>query len=422
MQLRPNPVLPSLPPHEYEQLKEQITLNGVETPILITPDYVIIDGHERYKIAQELNLKKFPVRLLGKMTEAERVEKAVRLNVHRRHLNAAERRRLLATIIKAAPHKSSRDLADTCKVSHATAARMKLKVLGVSDETPTIGRDGKIYKKPKPAVSCENAQRVYEAGQLLQELGDHAPTGGVTLRTLRHMAHERRTLDEASGPVAMLPTNIQVEHCDFRHLEQHVGDLTGRVDVILSDPPWKEQYVNIRRSFAEFAARVLKPGGACCFYCGQAAVPGFLASFDGVLTYRWLGAALNNVNRRPLRVSGNIETGFRPLLIFSKGSMKLPKTLQDVLRCDDLIEPRHPLRWDQPFAEVVRLLESLSRPGSLVVDPFAGSGTVPAAVATLGQGRRAICCDTSALCIRIARKRVLEVMDESVSGAMAASV
>ena len=43
---------------------------------------------------------------------------------------------------------------------------------------------------------------------------------------------------------------------------------------------------------------------------------------------------------------------------------------------------------DQSLATSAALVRSLSRPGELICDLFVGSGTVPAAVALVGEGRR----------------------------------
>lgn len=58
----------------------------------------------------------------------------------------------------------------------------------------------------------------------------------------------------------------------------------------------------------------------------------------------------------------------------------------------------------KPERLLERVVRGASREGSLVVDPFCGSGTTLAVCARLG--RRAIGCDTSALALRTARRRI----------------
>src|SRR5208283_2636959 len=128
MRLTEAPVLPPLPPQEYAQLRDSIRERGVLQPILITADHVLIDGHERWKAIQELGLTRYPLRVVGNLDEPERKELAIRLNVERRHLSRAERQRLLELILRDAPAKSSREVADMLKVNQSTVSRTRQKL------------------------------------------------------------------------------------------------------------------------------------------------------------------------------------------------------------------------------------------------------------------------------------------------------
>jgi ParB-like chromosome segregation protein Spo0J len=46
MKITPSPILRPLPTDEYEQLRESIRELGVQVPLLITDDGMIIDGHD----------------------------------------------------------------------------------------------------------------------------------------------------------------------------------------------------------------------------------------------------------------------------------------------------------------------------------------------------------------------------------------
>ena len=50
-------LLPPLPPVEYDNLKESIENNGQYMPIIVNDDDVILDGHHRYRICQELGIE-----------------------------------------------------------------------------------------------------------------------------------------------------------------------------------------------------------------------------------------------------------------------------------------------------------------------------------------------------------------------------
>ena len=86
---------------------------------------------------------------------------ATSTNIHRRHLDADQKRKALEDLIKAEPSKSNRAIADTIDYDHKTvaAARAKLESTGeVSPVARTIGLDGKLRpaKKPRKPTPASN--------------------------------------------------------------------------------------------------------------------------------------------------------------------------------------------------------------------------------------------------------------------------
>ena len=318
MRLTEAPVLPPLPPQEYAQLRDSIRERGVLQPLLITADHVLIDGHERWKAIQELGLTKYPLRVVGNLSDAERKELAIRLNVERRHLSRAERQRLLEMIIKEAPAKSTRDVADMFRVDHSTVSRTRRKLIsGGAFATPAgiNGRDGKTYHYP--ATSVENPSVARIAGQILNELGEDAPEGGASLRTLnkRRFDLEREELLDRTSP--SLPKDFKLYHRDFRK----IGNLIepGSVRLVVSDPPWLKEHEDLRQPFAETVFRILKPGGFACVYTGHFHLKEFMDALCGAgLEYRWLIACVNDDTMGAIRSSGTILTFWRPVLLFQK--------------------------------------------------------------------------------------------------------
>jgi ParB family chromosome partitioning protein len=50
-------------PEKYEEIKRSIEAEGIRDPLKVTPDYTVISGHVRLKIAQELGLTHVPVEI-----------------------------------------------------------------------------------------------------------------------------------------------------------------------------------------------------------------------------------------------------------------------------------------------------------------------------------------------------------------------
>ncbi len=73
---------------EYRLLRADVELRGIVTPLEITPDLVVVDGHQRLRIAIELELARVPVRVVRPDDE---VRYLVLAALRRRHLSASQR-------------------------------------------------------------------------------------------------------------------------------------------------------------------------------------------------------------------------------------------------------------------------------------------------------------------------------------------
>ena len=71
---------------EYETLKNSISNKGLHLPIIINQDNVILDGHNRLKICQELGIEpKYEVKDFEDPLQEK--EFVIEINLKRRHLN-----------------------------------------------------------------------------------------------------------------------------------------------------------------------------------------------------------------------------------------------------------------------------------------------------------------------------------------------
>jgi DNA methylase/ParB-like nuclease domain len=407
MVIQLSPVLPPLPPEEYEALKADIAHNGVQQQILVTSSGVIIDGNERFRAVTELGIRKYPIRVVGNISENERREMAISLNFLRRHFTHSERQHWLEELILLNPQISSRDLAAKAKVSQSTAVRAKAKVLGneSTDSVEVTGHNGKTYHyKPKPAVSVENPQSAKKAATLLESLGDRAPEGGVTMRKLRRTAYDTKLQAEMNSPIYQTPANIVIKEGDFRSINWTPWE--GKASLIVADPPWLNDHADLREPLAKLCARLLRPHGVCLVYCGQFHLPAFVEAFGKHLTWTWEIACVNEDNGGAMRDAGNFHTSWRPVLVYTMSGFKNSNTVYDVVRTKRREKDLHP--WQSPLSEAEYFVQTLSRPGDLIIDPCIGSGTVATAVTIIGQGRRFVGCDVNPACVRIASRRVAE--------------
>jgi len=98
-------------PEERQQLKEDIQIDGLHEDIRINPKGIVLDGHTRIEICEELGWKKSngePIK--AKYTVKEFKDKegernyVIKTNLMRRQLNVFQKVRLVAKLYKVNPH------------------------------------------------------------------------------------------------------------------------------------------------------------------------------------------------------------------------------------------------------------------------------------------------------------------------------
>ena len=45
---------------KYEEIKRSIEINGIRDPLKVLPDFTVVAGHQRWRIAKELGIEKVP--------------------------------------------------------------------------------------------------------------------------------------------------------------------------------------------------------------------------------------------------------------------------------------------------------------------------------------------------------------------------
>lgn len=151
----PYQLLPRLSDEEYDALKKDIAENGVRVPIDVDENGTILDGHHRAWITADLGID-CPRRLVSGLSEAQKRDHAVSVNVHRRSLSREQRRELIQRSLKADPQLSDRQHAERAGVSHPTVAtvRRNLESAGELESfTSRVSRDGaeRPAAQPTPA-------------------------------------------------------------------------------------------------------------------------------------------------------------------------------------------------------------------------------------------------------------------------------
>lgn len=120
-------------------------------------------------------------------------------------------------------------------------------------------------------------------------------------------------------------------------------------------------------------------------YSGKSHLVEVINRLSKHLTYIWTFALYHKGEKKLLHYP-NVMSSWRPILIFAKQKIKFRFCRSDVLISEEREKDSH--EWQQSESGVEPLIELLTEPGQLVVDPFAGSGTFLKVASKMG--RRAI--------------------------------
>jgi hypothetical protein len=121
-------LLPPLRDSEYEALKADIAEHGVQYPIVVDEHGAVLDGHHRMRICQELGISP-PIEVRAGLTDDEKHDLALSLNLQRRHLSHLEKRELIRAEIELNADRSNRSIARLLAVDHKTVGAVRSEVL-----------------------------------------------------------------------------------------------------------------------------------------------------------------------------------------------------------------------------------------------------------------------------------------------------
>jgi hypothetical protein len=188
-------IFPLMAGAEFDALVADIKANGVREPIKLF-DGMILDGRNRYRACVELNWEPPCHNLSG----IDPVVYVISANIHRRHLNAEDRAKYLATLIARAPEKSDRQLGRETGVDHKTIAHARAKgedvgsIPHVDKRIDTKGRKQPATKKPdEKRAARRKARQEARSDRLSAEFEADAEQIAVDLikldRTLAQRLH-----------------------------------------------------------------------------------------------------------------------------------------------------------------------------------------------------------------------------------------
>ena len=442
---------------KVKQIAESIGMFGLRHPITISEDNVLISGAHRIAAMKVLGKKTIRAEVLpvsgilarilmleenlirADLTALEQAEHLVEHNKllvelgqraesgtdgggdHKSENYKKSRARGGAPVISEDnyPVKTTKDIADEMGIAERTlqekfqiansidqGARDKLRDTEISDNKSELLR---LAKVDNPEDQNTIVDMVIS--------GEYKTIKEAASTVMRDK--QRKEFAGLAAEVKDLPDSIKLIHGDFFDSED-AKDFPkhNSIDVIITDPPYVDSWKENWAPFLNIAADILKPGGFLISYVGHIRLPEFFAGLEETqiespgkisknnkLEFFWI-CALEHSGAITAVHSRSVQCGFKPIIIAFKPPMAKPyKYINDLIQGSGRSKDHHD--WEQSVDELIPLLDAYTKPGDVVLDPFAGSCTT--AVACKMTARKCICYDLDEENIKIGTKRVLDL-------------
>ena len=404
-------LMPELPSWEFDALKESIRQHGVIVPIIRDEHGTTIDGHHRDRACRELKIKDAPTITLAGLTDDQKRDHALVLNLVRRKITRKQMRAIIATELRRTPDMSNRWLAEIVGTTNKTVESVRKELLSIG-EIPQCdayrAKDGRRY--PATRIYTERSKQTDRARSALLTLGDDAPKKSVSLKQLEREAKKKERTNLPRGrylkPDEKAP--IRLYHSDFRDLEEIAEIEPGTIDLVFTDVPYNRAFTRNFHDLGAFAARVLKQGGVFAVYVGVIQVADAIIEFSRHIQYQatafssWRGDG-------PILQNIQCVAQSTPILVFSKGKWTRTTRWNNSFQNNGPEQELH--EWQKPLAEVEHWLRSFSDAGALVCDPCSGSGST--AAACFQNERRFVGCDIDRDAVRLAQYRLRNAFSQA---------
>lgn len=226
-------------------------------------------------------------------------------------------------------------------------------------------------------------------------------SGAVKLAKKIEKKKKREVLVEIGNKIEIADSDIQLINSDFREVE-----LTeNSVDLILTDPPYPKEYLNLFEDLGKFSSKYLKENGSLLVMIPQFYLYEIMTELNKSLTYHWILAYLTGGGQsawKPHSVK-KVNTFWKPLLWYVKNEYN-GKFIGDVCKSDQ--NDKQYDNWGQSVNGINNIIEKYVNPGDCVCDPFLGAGTT--GVVAIKNKCSFIGIDNDNKKVAIAKKRIYD--------------
>lgn len=389
---------------EFDRLVESIRDEGLDEPIWLSQEGVLLDGRNRLRACQAAGVEPRWQLYDGD----DEVAFIIRRNLDRRHLNERQR-----SMIAARRHdRPVGNHSESDKfITYAQAAEeLNVSVPSVRHGKTVLqeGDETLIAAVDAGAVAVSTAATIAELPKKEQrELIDAGDEKAIIAkaneikRSKRQRRQEERERKRAEA--VERSKGIDVPGCDLRvgDFREVLADLRD-VDAVITDPPYPREFLPLLDDLAEWAQLALKPDGLMAVMIGQSYLPEVYARLDGRLPYLWTMAYLTPGGQAVQIWERKVNTFWKPILLYGTTA----EWFGDVAKSDINDNDKRHHHWGQSVSGMLDLVRRLVPSGSHIADPFLGAGTT--AVAAMRHGCRFTGADIGDEHVDTTRARLVE--------------
>ena len=403
-------LIPSLTTEEYKQLETNCIEEGIREKILVWNEY-IIDGHNRYEIAQNNNLefktesKSFNSEDEVKIWMLDNQFGKRNLSDAQRYLNRKEKRKLLKkqgeqifkekSVFKGNQYTAPLSIIDN-EPKHNTQ-KIIADELGWS--TGKVAMADIVFKKATPEIEEKVLKNQITINQAYKEIKKEEKVNLI------------KTTKEERQDVNKNQAIIYNESCiDFLQRFEN-----NSVDLLLTDPPYSTDLDNVEEFVNTWLLTALdkvKETGRA-FICIGAYPIEIYSYLKVLLKTNWIvDNPLVWTYRNTLGVTPKMKYNLNyqfVLHLYKEKSNPLDNritnemfSVQDINAPDGRVGDRYHT-WQKPNELAVRLINHTTKENDIIIDPFACTGTFILNGANLG--RKTFGCDIDINAINIAYER-----------------
>lgn len=409
-------------PKDLQELSTSIQTKGLLHPIVLTASFTLIAGERRLRAVTELHklgltvnhdnqpvpLDQIPYVFIGDLSPADLLEAELEENLIRVGLTWPEQVEAIATI-----HRLRKELNPAQTLADTAGAVFRLSPESATSKTTLVSRALAVvnHLDDKDVLNAPNVSAAYKKVMQKSEQQLQAQLYAIT----SSKAKDRHTLKLG----------------DARELISSIPD--GTVDLILTDPPYgiaadksnsssihhyddsTENAQELMKLLLLEGFRITRPRAAMFVFCDTKLFGWLHAAAIAALWTPWSQPLIWNKGPGPAPWgTAGFQRAYESIFYAVKGQKELRKPggpdIFDIARVDRNVKVH---AAEKPVALLSRLIDLTCEPGSVIFDPFCGSGSVFTAADT--QHCRAIGFEVNPEYHKLAAARIFQLGEPNVT-------